>query len=244
MKSFLYSRNGRVFGPKFCVILRVPLKTNAPPDEFPDEFFEMTASKEGEESAASTVTLGEEVVIAVTSSALGDNFYLSECKATNGQDENDEDAYKFQKLVKSGCMIKLTDELTAAIEPVMDGQSLRFKQFAFRGSELFKVECTIRLGEKPSSERCAELQVADAELSGDAGRRRRAVDEMEKDSPFEESTGNIRINHFLCATITCIKSILSLQEIKRPMLTVILSSLILENQRLMRKMELLAQLLP
>lgn len=192
-KLSFFRRKGRVFRLMLIVILSVPLKTNAPLEEFPDDFFEMSASKDGED--ASSVVLGEEVVIAVTSSSLGDNFYLSECKATNGVDENNAE-YKFQPLVKRGCMIQLSDELTAAIGPVMDGQSLQFKQFSFRDSTTFKVECTIRLGEKPSDERCvalrdgtAENETADAELSGVAGRRRRDVDAMEKDSEFKESTG-------------------------------------------------------
>jgi len=164
----------------------------------------MEAKKNGEESPASTVTLGEKVVISVTldddfSSLLNDNFYLSECLATNGENKESgqNPAYKEQLLVKKGCMIKLDDELEAAIEPVMDGQTLQFKQFAFRESSSFKVECEIRLGKKPSDERCKELRDGsseDADLSGFAGRRRRSVAGMDKDSEFKESTGQLRIN--------------------------------------------------
>lgn len=174
-----------------------------------DGFFEMKASKNGEESAASTVTLGEQVNIGVTvkdefSSDLENKFYLSKCFATNGEEESNTEAYKFQPLVRKGCMVKLSQELAAAINPVMNGQSLQFKQFAFRESSSFKVECEILLGEKPFDSRCEELRdeelqngsqmAAVWELSGIAGRRRRSVAGMEKDSEFKESTGQLRIN--------------------------------------------------
>ena len=166
----------------------------------------MEASKNGDKSAASTVALGEQVDIDVNVkneffSDLANKFYLSKCLATNGEEESNAEAYKFQPLVRKGCMVKLSEELAAAIDPVMDGQSLQFKQFAFRDSSSFKVECEIVLGEKPSNERCEELRddsemAAVWELSGIAGRRRRSIAGMEKDSEFKESTGQLKLIRF------------------------------------------------
>ena len=95
--------------------------------------------------ADSSVTLGERITITATSTdtALGSNFYLSDCTATNGEDKFEADgttsnsAYKELQLVKSGCMSNLTPKgatLNAAISPEMTGQSLSFNQFAFADS--------------------------------------------------------------------------------------------------------------
>ena len=92
------------------------------------------------------VILGEKVTIDVSSTdpAIGsDDFYLSDCIASNGEDEFKPDgsggtlantAYKSQQLVKGGCIFKLSDALAADIQPAMGGQSLVFNQFAFADS--------------------------------------------------------------------------------------------------------------
>ena len=101
-------------------------------------------------TSTSSVTLGEQVYIGVTTTdtAIGTSFYLSDCTATNGEDEFKPDgsggtlansAYKSLQLVKGGCMFKLSDQLTADIAPAMSGQSLVFNQFAFADSSQSKL---------------------------------------------------------------------------------------------------------
>ena len=98
----------------------------------------------GDEITSSTpVTLGQQVYIGVTSTDFGTNFYLSDCTATNGEAKTDSSGntnsnYKELKLVKGGCMFKLSDSLTTAIAPAMNGQSLVFNQFAFVDSSQSK----------------------------------------------------------------------------------------------------------
>ena len=97
----------------------------------------------------SSVTLGERITIAASTdvTALGTDFYLSDCTATNGEDEFEADgttsnsAYKELQLVKSGCMFDLTPKgatLNTDISPEMTGQSLKFNQFAFADSSQSK----------------------------------------------------------------------------------------------------------
>ena len=104
-------------------------------------------------TSSTRVTLGETVWIGVTSTdpALGTNFYLSDCTATNGEAEtipgpNAGDPattnpdYKYLQLVDGGCMSKLTPtSLLTEIDPVMSGQSLVYKQFAFADSSQSKI---------------------------------------------------------------------------------------------------------
>ena len=98
------------------------------------------------------VTLGEKVWIGVTSTdaALGTNFYLSDCTATNGEDATipgatandpavDNPDYKKLQLVDGGC---IRDVLTE-IAPAMSGQSLVFNQFAFADSSQSKIQYLI-----------------------------------------------------------------------------------------------------
>ena len=109
--------------------------------------------KDGDAITSSTsVTLGETVWIGVTSTdaALGTNFYLSDCTATNGEDATIPGAnagdpattnpdYKKLQLVDGGCMSKLTTSLLSEIAPAMSGQSLVFNQFAFADSSQSKI---------------------------------------------------------------------------------------------------------
>ena len=95
--------------------------------------------------AASSVTLGETVTItaSTTDAAISSNFYLSDCTATNGEDETTDGttpnpAYKKLQLVKSGCMSDLGATLNTAISPAMTGQALSFNQFAFADSSQSK----------------------------------------------------------------------------------------------------------
>ena len=93
-------------------------------------------------TSTSSVTLGETVWIGVesTDTALGTNFYLSDCTATNGKGGPD---YKSIQLVKGGCMSKLDGTLTTAIDAATgeegDYQFLTFKQFAFADSSQSKI---------------------------------------------------------------------------------------------------------
>jgi len=143
------------------------VKQDDAPSDVSKDLFEMTTKKTDKDGAeitsASSVTLGEQVWIGVTSTdaALGTNFYLSDCLATNGIEDTDDDAYKSLKLVKGGCMTALSTALTADISPAMDGQSLVFNQFAFADSTqsalslAFKVTCDIVLGTAPTDAQCA-----------------------------------------------------------------------------------------
>ena len=103
-------------------------------------------------TSSTRVTLGETVWIGVTSTdaALGTNFYLSDCTATNGEAEtipgpNAGDPattnpdYKYLQLVDGGCMSKLAGTLSTDIGAVMSGQSLVFNQFAFADSSQSKI---------------------------------------------------------------------------------------------------------
>ena len=99
-------------------------------------------------TSSTSVTLGEKVWIGVTTTdaALGTNFYLSDCTATNGEDATIPGAnagdpattnpdYKYLQLVDGGCMSKLTPtSLLTEIDPVMSGQSLVYNHFAFADS--------------------------------------------------------------------------------------------------------------
>ena len=107
----------------------------------------------GDDITSSTpVKLGETVWIGVTSTdaALGTNFYLSDCTATNGEDATVPGAnagdpattnpdYKKLKLVDGGCMVDVLTE----IAPAMSGQSLVFNQFAFADSSQSKIQYLI-----------------------------------------------------------------------------------------------------
>ena len=105
-------------------------------------------------TSTSSITLGETVWIGVksTDSALGTNFYLSDCTATNGQpkqvetspgDYEDNDDYKFLPLVKGGCMSKLAGSLSTDIAARTgtegDAQFLEFNQFAFADESQSKI---------------------------------------------------------------------------------------------------------
>jgi len=106
-------------------------------------------------TSTSSVTLGDPVWIGVksTDSALGTNFYLSDCTATNGEEKQvetspgsgtyeDNDDYKELELVKGGCMSKLADSMSADIDAGTgtEGtwQYLSFNQFAFADSSQSK----------------------------------------------------------------------------------------------------------
>ena len=97
--------------------------------------------KDGTDITSSTpVTLGETVWIGVTSTdaALGTNFYLSDCTATNGAA-----ATKSIQLVDGGCMSKLAGtlntDIAAATGEEGDYQFLEFNQFAFADSSQSKI---------------------------------------------------------------------------------------------------------
>ena len=91
-------------------------------------------------TSTSSVTLGEKVWIGVksTDTALGTNFYLSDCTATNGAA-----ATKSIQLVDGGCMSKLAGtlntDIAAATGEEGDYQFLEFNQFAFADSSQSKI---------------------------------------------------------------------------------------------------------
>lgn len=106
-------------------------------------------------TSTSSVTLGDPVWIGVksTDTALGTNFYLSDCTATNGEDKFEADGttsnptYKELPLVKGGCMSKLdaslSTDIAAATGTEGDAQYLSFNQFAFADSSQSKISFLI-----------------------------------------------------------------------------------------------------
>ena len=104
-------------------------------------------------TSTSSVTLGDPVFISVesTDAALGTNFYLSDCTATNGEDKFQADgttsntAYKYVELVKGGCIStgalagSLSTDISATTGTEGNAQYLAFKQFAFADSSQSKI---------------------------------------------------------------------------------------------------------
>jgi hypothetical protein len=168
-----------------------------------DDLFSMASKIASDDSAidnTSNVVLGTTVKIEVKSTdpaVGGDDFYLSDCMASNGLASTDSN-YKTETLVTGGCMNDLgalDDDISASIADILAadgttvlGTTLQFNQFAFADQSqealtlLFKVTCDIVLGDAPTAQDCANRkdglngvqQVPD--LSGAVGRRRRATD--------------------------------------------------------------------
>ena len=122
--------------------LNFRVKEDKPNEDFTDEdiqeIFKMIAQLPENEP----VSLGERVTIEVTSEALGENFYLFDCTATNTEDEkittdkgeSDNPDFKSLQLVQGGCLQDIND-LETKINPKLEKNGnqriLSFNQFGF-----------------------------------------------------------------------------------------------------------------
>jgi len=145
---------------------------------------------------ATTVALGDEMVVMFTKIGQLSYFHIDNCKADNSLDKDDAD-YASVLMIENGCLKDNTAEPLVTINPQLseDGKTFTFNQFGFVVANSdpivlsFNMLCTLKFGDAPTASDC----------SSEGGRRSNNQRQFRQESPPSDGSAAVLLDYGVTA---------------------------------------------